>query len=69
MFQCRDTKAVLAFVVVASFLTGRTRPISVTGSMQSVQIDSTPGNAVGKINNRERGQSHVRAELSRAAKK
>ena len=61
-------KAVLASVVLATFVTASGCATIVTGSTQSVQIDSTPGNAVVKINNLEQGQTPVRVELSRSQK-
>lgn len=62
------SKAMLCAAVAASFLVSSGCATIVTGSSQTVHIDSTPGNAIVKINNLEQGQTPVRVDLSRAQK-
>jgi len=62
------SKALLAASVAVALVATTGCATIVSGSTQSVQIDSTPSNAVVKINNLEQGQTPVRVNLSRAQK-
>lgn len=62
------SKILLAPTIAASLIAASGCATLVSGSGQSVQIDSTPSNAIVKINNFQRGQTPVRVELDRAQK-
>ena len=62
------SKTFLATTIAASLIAASGCATIVSGSGQSVQIDSTPSNAIVKINNFEQGQTPVRVNLDRAQK-
>ena len=62
------SKTFLATTIAASLIAASGCATIVSGSGQSVQIDSTPSNAIVNINNFEQGQTPVRVNLDRAQK-